>query len=145
DLPGASNLFLDLLYNPARLHSFYPTLAPDPDAYDKAAKFDFPPDRRAALVEALREGNARNPSLDLLAKPGTVAVVTGQQVGLFSGPAYTVYKALTAARLANQLNSQGIPAVPVFWVATEDHDFAEVNHCFVYNGSYEPVRIDVEG
>src|SRR5437660_8629409 len=112
DLPGASKLFLDLLYNPTRLHSFYPTLSSDPDAYEKAAKFDFPPDRRAALVEALREGNAGNPSLDLMAKPGTVAVVTGQQVGLFSGPAYTVYKALTAVKLAAELTGRGIPAVP---------------------------------
>jgi uncharacterized protein YllA (UPF0747 family) len=53
----------------------------------------------------------------LLAKPGSVAVVTGQQVGLFSGPAYTVYKALTAARLGRWLTEQGVPAAPVFWLA----------------------------
>jgi bacillithiol biosynthesis cysteine-adding enzyme BshC len=66
-------------------------------------------------------------------------------VGLFSGPAYTVYKALTAARLAAQLNAQGIPAVPVFWLATEDHDFAEVNHTFVFDASHRPIRLSVNG
>jgi len=116
----------------------------DPDSFVRAANaLNYPSERRAALVEALRGQNEGNPSLDLLAKPGTVAVVTGQQVGLFSGPSYTVYKALTAARLARQLSDQGIPAVPIFWLATEDHDFAEVNHAFVFNGSYEPVRLEV--
>jgi bacillithiol biosynthesis cysteine-adding enzyme BshC len=80
-----------------------------------------------------------------LARPETVAVVTGQQVGLFSGPAYTIYKALTAARLAELLNAQGIPAVPVFWLATEDHDFAEVNHTFVFDANHRPIRLSVDG
>ncbi len=70
-------------------------------------------------------------TLSKLAEPGTVAVVTGQQVGLFSGPAYTVFKALTAVKLAEHLSGQGIPAVPVFWLATEDHDLAEVDHAWV--------------
>jgi len=97
------------------------------------------------LVAALRTRNPGSPSLDVLARPETVAVVTGQQVGLFSGPAYTIYKALTAARLAAQLNTQGIPAVPVFWLATEDHDFAEVNHTFVFDANHRPIRLSVEG
>ena len=101
---------------------------------------DYPAERRAALVAALRARNGESASLDLLARPGTVAVVTGQQVGLFSGPAYTIYKALTAARLAAQLNAQGIPAVPIFWLATEDHDFAEVNHSFVFGADIGPLR-----
>jgi bacillithiol biosynthesis cysteine-adding enzyme BshC len=105
----------------------------------------YPPERRAALVAALRKRNPGNASLDLLARPETVAVVTGQQVGLFSGPAYTIYKALTAARLAAQLNSQGIPAVPVFWLATEDHDFAEVNHTFVFDASHRTIPLSVTG
>ena len=62
--------------------------------------------------EALTPLNQGNPSLDVLAQPGTVAIVTGQQVGLFSGPAYTVYKALTAIKAARELTARGIPAVP---------------------------------
>jgi bacillithiol biosynthesis cysteine-adding enzyme BshC len=57
---------------------------------------------------------------------GAVAIVTGQQVGLFSGPAYAIYKALTAVQIAEELTRSGIPAVPVFWMATEDHDLDEV-------------------
>src|SRR5262249_56374440 len=57
---------------------------------------------------------------------GAVAVVTGQQVGLFGGPAYSVYKALSAMEGARLLNKTGVNAVPVFWMATEDHDFEEV-------------------
>ncbi|MBZ5695425.1 MAG: bacillithiol biosynthesis cysteine-adding enzyme BshC, partial [Acidobacteriia bacterium] len=68
---------------------------------------------------------ARN--LDRLAA-GAVAIVTGQQVGLFSGPAYTFYKALSAVRCAEETTKRGIDAVPIFWLATGDHDLAEVNH-----------------
>jgi bacillithiol biosynthesis cysteine-adding enzyme BshC len=78
-----------------------------------------------------------------LAEPGTVAVMTGQQVGLFSGPAYTVYKALHAVRLAQWLSQNGTPAVPVFWLATEDHDFAEVNHVWVFNGEHRPAKLEM--
>jgi bacillithiol biosynthesis cysteine-adding enzyme BshC len=143
DLPGASKLFLDLIYHPDRLRSFYPNLPSDPDAFARAAAIDFPPERRAALVDALRESNKGNAALAELAKPGTVAVVTGQQVGLFSGPAYTIYKAMTAVKLARDLSRRGIPAVPVFWLATEDHDFAEVNHCWVFNPAHEPVKLEM--
>jgi hypothetical protein len=64
-------------------------------------------------------------------------------VGLFSGPAYTIFKALTAVRLAAHLKEQGIPAVPVFWLATEDHDLAEVDHAWVFNQDAVPTRVAV--
>ena len=146
DIPGTSKLFSDFQYHFDRVARFYDFSPADPRSFRRAAEaLNYPDDRRAALVEALRPGNAGNPSLHVLARPGTVAVVTGQQVGLFSGPAYTIYKALTACRLASQLTDQGIAAVPVFWVATEDHDFAEINHSFVFDGAHEPVRLESRG
>jgi bacillithiol biosynthesis cysteine-adding enzyme BshC len=63
---------------------------------------------------------------------GGAMVTTGQQSGLFTGPLYTVHKALSAARLAEALEAElGILVLPVFWNASEDHDWAEVNHALV--------------
>jgi bacillithiol biosynthesis cysteine-adding enzyme BshC len=64
-------------------------------------------------------------------------------VGLFGGPAYTIYKAVTAARLARDLSERGIRAVPIFWLASEDHDFPEVASLWSFNAAHEPVRLSV--
>jgi bacillithiol synthase len=139
DLPGTTRLFADFTYHFDRVAKFYRYNPHDPASLEQAAReIDYPDDRRAALVAALRAQNGNSDSLDRLAQPGTVAVVTGQQVGLFSGPAYTIYKAITAARIARELNDRGIPAVPVFWLATEDHDFEEVNHTWVFDAAHQP-------
>ncbi len=61
-----------------------------------------------------------------LEESDTVAVLTGQQVGIFAGPLYTVYKALTAIHISEKLRAHGIKAVPIFWMDTEDHDLREV-------------------
>src|SRR3982750_1959620 len=128
DIPNTSKLFGDLVYHFDRVSDLYTWQPNNLDALIRASNFDFPDERRARLVKALEPLNAGNPSLAKLGRPGTVAIVTGQQVGLFSGPAYTIYKALSAIRTAEQLNERGVPAVPVFWLATEDHDLAEVDH-----------------
>lgn len=142
ELPHTSKLFSDLLYRFDRVSNFYPHSPFDPKALPAAAaKIQFPPERRAALIEALRAQNPSSPSLDALAQPTTVAVLTGQQVGLYGGPAYTIYKALTAVRLARQLTEKGTPAVPVFWVATEDHDLAEVSSCWTFTSDQNPVLL----
>src|SRR6266404_180034 len=95
DLPNTSALFADVLYHPDRTAGFYAHPYRDLGAYQDAARaIDLPAERRAALIEALRVHNPESPSLQRLAQPGTLAVVTGQQVGLFSGPAYTLYKVL---------------------------------------------------
>ncbi len=73
---------------------------------------------------------------------GACAVVSGQQVGLFLGPAYTIYKAVTIIRLARELNARGVDAVPVFWVASEDHDLAEVNHAIVPDAQGGLLRLE---
>lgn len=148
ELPGTSALFADYLYRFPRVAGFYRHDPHDPESMRAAAReITLPDDRRRRLVDALRGINGGNAALDLLAQPGTVAVVTGQQVGLFSGPVYTIYKGLTAVRLARQLSGEGIPAVAVFWLATEDHDLAEVDHGHVFDSRLRPVtlRADVRG
>ena len=144
DLPHTSALAADVLYHPGRTTAFYRHPLRDIESFRAAAaEIRLPADRRAALVAALRPNHPGGASLERLAQPGTVTVVAGQQVGLFSGPAYTVYKALHAARLAAWLTASGIPAVPVFWLATEDHDFAEVNHVWVFDSEHQPIKLEI--
>lgn len=82
----------------------------------------------AAAVEAARR----------LADKRTVAVVTGQQAGLFGGPLFTLLKALTALKLAAQVtHDHGVPAVAIFWIDAEDHDWDEVRACTVYDSALE--------
>ncbi|MGD1097774.1 MAG: bacillithiol biosynthesis cysteine-adding enzyme BshC [Bryobacteraceae bacterium] len=146
ELPGTSRLFADFTYHFDRVARFYRHNPHDGASLaDAVRELDYPEERRAAMVKALAGQNGPSKSLDRLAQPGTIAVVTGQQVGLFSGPAYTIYKALTAVRLAQTLSEQGTPAVPVFWLATEDHDFAEVSHVWSFDyGSHEPFLLHVD-
>lgn len=127
ELPGSSRLFLDFLYDFARVEPFFAHDPSHPDSLQTAiSEIHYPDSRRHAIVEALRVINPGSPSLELLAQPGTLAILTGQQVGLYGGPAYTLYKALTAVRLARELTASGQPAVPIFWLATEDHDVEEI-------------------
>ena len=84
------------------------------------------------------------PGRERLAKDEVLVVTTGQQPGLFTGPLYTIHKALSAVALARRLERErGVPVVPVFWVAGDDHDFAEANHAWVLgrDGEGEPVKI----
>src|SRR5437870_2176761 len=82
------------------------------------------------------------PGRDRLVAGEVLVVTTGQQPGLFTGPLYTVYKALSAIALARRLERERrMPVVPVFWVAGDDHDFAEANHAWVLDAGGELVRI----
>lgn len=146
DIPGTAKLFSDILYHFDRVSGFYPAFPLDFDATLKAArKIDFPDERRAAISDALEALNGPSPLIDQLRRPGTVAVVTGQQVGLYGGPCYTIFKALSAVRIARELTAAGQPAVPVFWIATEDHDFAEIDHTWVFDSRQHPTKLSAEG
>jgi bacillithiol biosynthesis cysteine-adding enzyme BshC len=140
EIPQTTKLFASFLEDFSAVSRYYahPPCAEGVAASARQVRLD--PGVRRAVVETLREQNARfaasgtlDPAiasnLDRLAG-GAVAIVTGQQVGLFSGPAYSIYKALSAIRVAEETTRRGIEAVPVFWLATEDHDLAEVNHSF---------------
>ncbi len=133
-LPHQPKLFLEYLDHFEKVKSFYVQPPAMAAVRRTARKLDYPGDRRAEVSSILREqntalgaGEETRSNLERLEK-GAVAVVSGQQVGLFSGPAYSIYKALTAIQIAEELTRGGIPAVPVFWMATEDHDLDEVRH-----------------
>lgn len=146
ELPGTSALFADYLYHFDRVARFYAHNPHDPESLKRAAiAAAIPDERRQRVVAALREINGECASLAQLELPDTVAIVTGQQVGLFSGPAYTIYKALTAAKLARQLTEAGVRAVPVFWLATEDHDFAEIQHAWMFDPRQRAARLEATG
>ncbi|SHK47220.1 bacillithiol biosynthesis cysteine-adding enzyme BshC [Desulforamulus aeronauticus] len=93
------------------------------------------PSLAAHLQEFNRQlgcGHKTLENIELLASGGAVAVVTGQQAGILTGPLYTVYKAMGTIRLATELSQRHKrPVVPVFWIGSDDHDFAEINHIFV--------------
>lgn len=82
-------------------------------------------------------------NIERLRQPEARAIVTGQQVGLLLGPTFTLSKAVTAIQLARRLDSPERPVVPVFWLATQDHDVAEVDHAYLLDGSEALHRVAV--
>lgn len=148
--PWMRPLALDYAFRFASVASFF---AGDPASRDAWAgaidRTQAHPRRREALVHVLRAQQLRREapaaaraSADRLADARSVAVVTGQQAGLFGGPLYTVLKAITAIRLAAQVEREhGVPAVPIFWVEAEDHDWDEVASAVVLDGKDRPVTV----
>lgn len=100
-----------------------------------------------ALLEALRRNTealrANGPVAPLPTRG--VALVTGQQAGLFLGPLYTVYKAVTALVLSRRIEARfGVPCMPVFWLGSDDHDFEEVRTAHLLNKQHEPMSLRYE-
>jgi bacillithiol synthase len=135
-LPHVSPIYRDFVSgNWEKLRDFYPAASIDGQWMKNSPQMD--PARRYAIVELLRQQNQdfgagpeTQSNLDRLAA-GAGAVVTGQQVALFGGPLMTLMKAATAIHLAAEASRAGYPHVPIFWLATEDHDFDEVNQATI--------------
>ncbi len=129
--------FTELRTSPADapVREFYP-VSPFDERWKQGSKPSLQPDRDV-LVDLLtaenKSWNAGEKTLANLGKfrAGARAVVTGQQVGLFGGPLLTLFKAATAIRKAKVASESGVPHVPIFWMATEDHDLDEVNQVTV--------------
>jgi bacillithiol synthase len=106
--------------------------------------------RREEVAAVLRRSHARLgasaatlENLDRLAQPTTFVVIGGQQPGLLTGPLYTVYKAMSIIKLAEDLRRQfPYEFVPLFWNASDDHDWAEVNHAHLVDGAGQLQRLD---
>jgi len=128
-IPHTTHLFDDYLHNFDRVKRFYaqPPLRQDWWA-DETKNIQYPAERRKAVAAVLerqnREFGAGEKTFSNIQRlrEGAGAVVTGQQVGLFGGPMFCLLKALTAVTMAEKAG-----AVPVFWLATEDHDLEEIN------------------
>jgi len=136
-LPPSSALFSDYLDNWPRVRSFYPQEY-SLEAIAAFARGRVRPDNShmdrlcTALAEQQEIFGAGQTGVEHLAAGG-VAVITGQQPGLFTGPHLTILKALTAVKLARDLEQAGIPATPIFWIAAEDHDHQEIETTWVMN------------
>ncbi len=135
EIPHTTRLFIDFLAYSPKIQPFYPK-PPHFNEWlkEEAPKISYDSSRRERVTAILERQNKSwdaSPqtlaNLDRLRK-GAAAVVTGQQVALFGGPMFAIYKALTAVKLAEEATTAGVNAVPVFWLATYDHDLAEVNH-----------------
>ncbi|MGQ0561420.1 MAG: bacillithiol biosynthesis cysteine-adding enzyme BshC [Gemmatimonadota bacterium] len=122
----------------------------DPAALSRVARRvqdHFDGGKRRALRDAIHPTSeaARQKLMRITGGEGFL-VATGQQAGLFSGPLFTLYKTLTAVKAAEAFErALGVPVAPLFWVAADDHDFAEVNHAYVIGADSELHRIEVAG
>ena len=153
-IPHTTRLFADFLADYSKVQQFYPRSAYFNQWFkDEASSLTYAFERRE-LVSAIldrqnQSWNASAKTLENIARlrAGASAVVTGQQVGLFGGPAFTIFKALTAIKLADHATRSGVDCVPVFWLATEDHDLAEVNQVSIpgSDGSLQKLTAPAQG
>ncbi len=152
ELASYKPLFLDYVYRFDRLAPYFPGNPGDPDAWRRVAKkvSDYPRQTKR-VAEVLHEQNREmgadpvvSQALEALAN-GALAVVTGQQVGLFGGPLYSLYKALTAVELAKKV---GLiidrPVVALFWMDADDHDFEEVSAVNFIDPSQELITLSYQ-
>ncbi|PWK21440.1 bacillithiol biosynthesis cysteine-adding enzyme BshC [Arcicella aurantiaca] len=128
-----SSLFLDFIQQSSKVKDFYSNF-PDIHGFNRQiATKKLDANKRKVLVETLKnqyKNLPNQPNFDILLNENTFTVTTGHQLNIFTGPLYVVYKMITTINLAKKLKSYfpDYDFVPVYWMATEDHDFAEINH-----------------
>ena len=150
-LPWMRRLAVDYAFDFARLAPFFagdPADAASWRAAIAAAQGHARPRREVADIVIAQQQRRDAPREAIaaarrLSDAGTVAIVTGQQAGLFGGPVFTLLKAATAIRVAQRVSREhNVPAVPVFWIDAEDHDWEEVRACAVLDAQLELASIE---
>ncbi len=147
-----SKLICDYLDQKAQLSDFYGNF-PDLEGFKKQIDTkDFSAENRSTLVSALRNQykavnltEQTQEALDLLAQPNTYTVTTGHQLNLFTGPLYFLYKIISTIALSRKLKNTypDYHFVPVYWMATEDHDFEEINYFRLHGKKIQWNREDI--
>lgn len=139
DYPSVASLFAGNPASPAAWRSTIARVQQQPRAREAVA---------AMLLAQLTRRGAPPAAIDAatrLAGADTVAVVTGQQAGLFGGPVYTLFKAITAIQLARAASAEhGVPVVPVFWIDADDHDWNEIRPAHVLDREYALATITAD-
>jgi len=136
EIPGQSKLFIDFQSESTDLKKFYPEKNTALKDFAARVLSEYKIDRHALCDilaktnESFGAGRKTFENIKRLRENDCLAVVTGQQAGLFSGALYTIYKILSAVKLTEDLQKDGIKTVPIFWIAEEDHDFDEVKKTF---------------
>jgi len=145
-------LYRDFLTSPDLVRAYYPVDYRDAKALaTHGAARPYPAERRAAMAAILKRqaeawgiASASRAALERFERPETLVVVAGQQPGLFGGPLYSLYKAFTAITLAREIErASGTPVVPVYWIASDDHDFEEVHRAWLSDGGAEPELLEI--
>ncbi len=155
DIPGYQNLFLDYLYEFDNVAKFYPKNFRNTSGYAEhfnKLKFRDSALRKsvAQIVQQQHQGEklSRQTELNirLLKEENTIAIITGQQVGIFGGPLYTFYKTITTIKLAQQLQERFVEFnfVPIFWLETEDHDFTEIAKVFALDKQNKTIQLNYD-
>lgn len=134
-IPHTTRLFIDFLSWTPSIQPFYSRPPHFPQwLKDERVELSYDSARRAQVADILerqnRTWNASPKTLDNISRlrGGASALVTGQQVGLFGGPLFSLFKALSTVKLAQEASDAGSNCVPVFWLATTDHDLDEISH-----------------
>lgn len=152
DIPGHQKLFLDYLNEFNKLKSFYKYNFRDRQEYPRVFKAvsESPRSFReevANIISCQYKGRKTSPktakNISLLKNKKTLAVVTGQQLGMLGGPMYTFYKIITAVKLSKHLSEryEDYEFVPVFWLEADDHDFDEISFIKLINENNELINI----
>jgi len=153
DIPGNQNLFLDYIYEFENVQEYYKHNFRNKDSYvnlfksisasrkDKQHNLSAIIKNQYSSLQSISNKTVRN--IELIDKEKTITVVTGQQLGILGGPLYTIYKIITAIRLANQLTERydEFKFIPVFWLEGDDHDFNEVRSINLFDNENQVINI----
>ncbi len=155
DIPAHQNLFLDYIYEPDNVERFYGKNFRDVEKYQpffqRISEREMP--NRSAIANIIKAqysnqkmSKQTQQNIDLLYSEKTIAVVTGQQLGIFGGPLYTFFKSITAIKLCSYLkeNYDGFNFVPIFWLEGDDHDYEEVRTSSILNNENQILNLQYD-